>query len=485
MSSATLEGLEPPLVWQRFDELTRIARPSKAEGPAREHVLAWASARSLDVLTDDEGNVVVRAPASAGRDDAPTIVLQSHLDMVCERDPESSFDPREGRIDLRVDEDWVTAEGTTLGADNGIGVAAAMAAAEDPAIDHGPLELLFTVSEEQGLDGAKALDPSLVSGRMLLNLDGTSDEALTIGCAGSDHTFLRVALRPEPLSVGHVVLGIELSGAKGGHSGGDIAAGRVNALKALGRVLSAAYEAAPFRLAGFDGGVSRNAIPRDARALVALGPDDEPVFRATAATSLATVVDQFAGTDDGLELAFEAASATGAAAVDATRRALDLVAAIPTGVLAMSPGLTGVVETSTSLTTAVTADDVLTLGSMTRSSNGRALDDVLDTMRVLGRLTSAEIEVRRSYPPWRPDLDSSLLASAKATYERLFGVDPNLTVVHGGLECAVLGQKLAGVEMISIGPEIVGPHAPGEKVRISSTQRFYRLLGALLDDLSR
>ena len=181
--SDALSGLEPALLWERFSELTRIARPSKDEGAAREHVLAWAATLGLDARVDGEGNVVLRVPASDGREQKPTVVLQSHLDMVCERDPSSAFDPRAGRIDIHVDGDWVVAKGTTLGADNGIGVAAAMAVAEDPSVAHGPLELLYTVSEEQGLDGAKALDASLVSGRLLVNLDGTSDEALTVGCA--------------------------------------------------------------------------------------------------------------------------------------------------------------------------------------------------------------------------------------------------------------------------------------------------------------
>ena len=478
--SDRLAGLEPALLWERFSELTRIARPSKEEGPAREHVLAWAGARQLEARVDDEGNVVVSVAASPGRESAPTVVLQSHLDMVCERDPASPFDPREGRIDVRVDDDWVRADGTTLGADNGIGVAAAMAAADDSAIEHGPLELLFTVSEEQGLDGAKALDHALVSGRMLLNLDGTSDDALTIGCAGSDHTLLRLALDREPVPPEHVVLRIEVSGAKGGHSGGDIAAGRANAIKALGRVLAAA----PLQLGAIDGGVSRNAIPREAHAIVSVPADSEASLRSAAEAELGVIVRQFAGTDDGLALSIELAATTEIAGVEASRRVLDLISAIPTGVVAMTPGLSGVVETSTSLTTAVTENGTLTLGSMTRSSNAAALDSVLATMHALVRLGGAEIDVRRSYPPWEPYLDSALLETARTTHARLFGADPTLTVVHGGLECAVLGQKLPGVEMISIGPEIVGLHAPGERLRISSTQRFYRLLGALLDDLS-
>ena len=232
-----LAGLEPAGVWEHFSELTRIARPPKEEAAAREHVSAWADRLGFESEADAEGNLVVRATASPGREAAPVVVLQSHLDMVCERDPDSSYDPRAGRILVEVEGDWVIAPETTLGADNGIGVAAAMAVAEDSEVARGPLELLFTVSEEQGLDGAKALDPALVSGRLLLNLDGTSDTSLTIGCAGSTHTFTRLPLPLEPVPDDHVVLEVAVSGARGGHSGGDIAKGRANAIKALGRVL--------------------------------------------------------------------------------------------------------------------------------------------------------------------------------------------------------------------------------------------------------
>jgi dipeptidase D len=481
VTTDSLEQLEPTLLWKRFSELTRIARPSKAEGPAREHVLAWAAARSLEATSDTEGNIVVRIPPSAGREGARTVILQSHLDMVCERDPTSPFDPREGRIDVRVEDGWVRADGTTLGADNGIGVAASLAIADDSEIAHGPLELLFTVSEEQGLDGAKALDASLVTGRRLINLDGTSDDALTIGCAGSDHTLLCLPLLSRPIPKDYVALRVSLSGAKGGHSGGDIAAGRANAIKALGRVLAAA----DLLLGAIDGGVSRNAIPREAHATVAVPERDESAVRSTLECEFSRIVDEYRGTDDGLALTLERTDATDVADVETTRRALDLITALPSGVVAMTSGLAGVVQTSTSLTTAATDDRWLTLGSMTRSSNAAALDGVLATMHALAGLGGAEIEVRRSYPPWEPDLGSTLLATAKATYTSVFGAEPALTVVHGGLECAVLGQKLAGVEMVSIGPEIVGPHAPGEKVRITSTQRFYRLLSGLLDDLSR
>lgn len=472
-------GLEPAGVWDRFAELTRIARPPKEEALVRDHVLGWAAGRGFETAVDDEGNVVVRVPATHGRERAPTVVLQAHLDMVCERDPDSPYDPRAGRINVVVDGDWVVAEGTTLGADNGIGVAAAMAVAEDPELIHSPLELLFTVSEEQGLDGAKALDPSLVSGRLLLNLDGTSDESLMVGCAGSTHTFTRLPLPLEPVPDDYVMLDVTVSGARGGHSGGDIAKGRVNANKALGRVLART----PLRLARLDGGVSRNALPRDARAVVAVRAED--AFREAAEREAAAIREQFAGTDDGLELSIELAEREPAADEATSARALDLLATIPSGVVAMNPNLPGTVETSTSLNVASTADGVVTFASMTRSANALTLEDVVSSIEAAARLAGAEVELRRSYPPWRPDLHSALLATARTTFERLFGAEPSLEIVHGGLECAVIGTRLAGVQMISLGPEIIGPHAPGERLSIPATQRFYRLLGALLEDLSR
>jgi dipeptidase D len=484
--TSDLAHLEPRLVWNHFLELTRIARPPKREEVARVHVLGWAGQLGFTSDVDEAGNAVVYVPPSAGREEAPAVVLQAHLDMVCERDPASPYDPREGRINVVRDGDWVHAEGTTLGADNGIGVAAAMAVADDPQIAHGPLELLFTVSEEQGLDGAKALDPALVSGRILVNLDGTSDAGITIGCAGSAHTFVRRHLWAEPLPVGHETFEVMVSGVRGGHSGGDIASGRINAIKALGRVLSRARASAPFRLASIAGGVSRNAIPREAQAVIVLRHEEEASFRKAAELELSALRDQYAGSDEGVSVAVERRTPASSIADDAgTARALDLLATTPTGVVAMSPSLPGTVETSTSLNVAGTDDGVLTLASMTRSANAAALEDVLATIKAAARLAGADVEVLRSYPPWRPDLDSQLLATARATYTRLFGTEPTLQVVHGGLECAVIGGKLPGVQMIAIGPNVEGPHAPGERLGISSTERFYRLLGGLLDDLSR
>jgi len=483
--SGTLAELEPRGIWTHFLALTRIPRPPKQEEAARAHVLAWADEHGLETAVDHEGNAVVRVPASDGRGSAPTVALQSHLDMVCERDPGSPNDPREGRIEVVRDDDWVLARDTTLGADNGIGVAAAMAVAEDPEVAHGPLELLFTVSEEQGLEGAKALDPELVSGRLLVNLDGTSNGSLTVGCAGSAHAFVRLRLDPAPVPDGWLAERITVSGARGGHSGADIAKGRVNAIKALGRVLSNARATTSFRLVSLDGGVSRNAIPREAEAVIVAPPGTEGVLRDAVEAETAALRAQFRGTDDEVTAAIEPVGPVARAATDATTGCvLDLLRSLPTGVIGMSPHVPGVVETSTSLTVAGTEEETLTLASMTRSASPEALDDVVATVESVARLAGAEIEVKRSYPPWRPDFDSALLGRAKQTYERLFDAEPRLDVVHGGLECAVIGERLPGVEMMSLGPDVEGPHAPGERLSVSGTAQFYRLLAALLDDLS-
>ncbi|MDW8338497.1 MAG: beta-Ala-His dipeptidase [Thermoleophilia bacterium] len=476
---------EPPvLVWERFLELTGIPRPSRGEEAARAYVVDWAQRHGWPSAVDAVGNVVVRVPATAGREGAPTVVLQAHLDIVCERDPASPVDPRAQAIRVLREDDWLVADGTTLGADDGIGVALAMAAAEDGAVAHGPLELLLTVCEEQGLEGAKGLDPALVAGRLLVNLDGTSDGSLTVGCAGSAHALVRVPLDPAPLADERVLL-VELGGARGGHSGGDIHRGRANAIVALGRLLRSARTSAPLRLATLEGGESRNAIPREASATIAVAGRDEDVILAALDAGLEALRAEHAGTGDDLSLAISSASARAAASAETTARALGLLGALPSGVISFAAGRADAVETSTSLNVARSEGGVLSLASMIRSSSASGLEEVAATIERVARAHGAAVEIDRSYPPWEPSLDSPLVTAARRVYRRLFGIDPRLEVVHGGLECAVLGAKLPGVEMVSLGPTILDPHAPGERVSISSTERAFRLLVALLDDLSR
>jgi dipeptidase D len=487
-------GLEPAPFWRHFEALTMIPRASHDEEQAVAYVIAWAGARGFATRRDEAGNLVVAVPATPGREAAPTVILQGHLDMVCERDPGSPYDPRAGRIRVVRDGEWLHADGTTLGADDGVAIAAMLALAEDAGAPHGPLELLMTVAEETALNGAAALDPELISGTVLLNLDSEEDATLTVGCAGSIDTIVRFRAPRAPAD--GPLLRVTASGGRGGHSGGDIALGRANAIKALGRALRAAPE---LRIVSLDGGAARNAIPRDATALVAASDE----ARAAIEDEARAIADAYSAADPGVRVTVAAAGEIAVAGEDAvtpaaaageagaeawsaadSARILDLVAAIPTGPLGMSPDFPGVVETSSSLGVATTTDGQLTLGSLSRSANDAALPDVTGAIAAVARLAGAVYEPGHGYPGWRPDLDSPLLATTTAVHERLFGAPPHITLTHGGLEAAIIAAKRPGIDAISFGPEIEGPHAPGERLHIASAGRFMRLLAALLDDLS-
>jgi dipeptidase D len=483
-----LAGLEPQGCWRHFELLTKLARPSRHEEPAIEHVRAWAARHAFELRQDAARNLVVRVPASVGRESAPTVVLQGHLDMVCERRPDSPNDPAEGRIALVRAGDWLTADGTTLGADNGVGIAAMMALAEDDAAPHGPLELLMTVVEEVGVagEGANGLDPLLVSGSILLNLDSEEDGKLTVGSAASTDTSIRVERPRAPCAAGVVTLSVAVSGGLGGHSGVDIARGHANALKVLARVLRETLTGVPFRLVSFDGGKSWNAIPRDAVAICSLPADREGDFRAGVDAAGAAVGDAYAHTDPRLTVAIApAADASDAWTETGTADLLDLVAVLPSGPLATSPDFEGLVETSTSLGEAVSGGAALPPHHLSRSSNASALGDVLGALAAAARLAGSSFEIQQSDPGWRPDVDSPTLAAARRVYERLFGVPPIVTAVHAWLETAVIGERVPGLDMLSFGPQIEAPHSPDERVSIPTVDRFWRLLLGVVDELSR
>ena len=483
---SVLAGLEPRSFWGHFEALTQIARPSRHEEPAIEHVREWAGERGYELQQDAGRNLVIRVPASAGRENAPTVVLQGHLDIVCERDPSSPNDPAEGRIALVREGEWLTADGTTLGADDGVAIAAMMALVEDESLPHGPLELLMTVAEEVGLEGANALGPELVTGSILINLDSEEDGKLTVGCAGSTDTWVRIEAPREAAADGAVTLAVTVSGGQGGHSGMGIQLGRSNAVKVLGRALRETLETVPFRLVSLDGGKSRNAIPRDASAVCSVASDREQDFRDAVATAAETIRDAFAKTDAGVSIDIAAAEAAADPWTDAgTASLLDAIAVVPTGPLALSPDFDDLVETSTSLGEAITEGDQLTLHSLSRSSNNSAMPDVIATLDAAARLAGGALEVKFNYGGWRPDLDSRALASAKTVYERLFGAPPIVTAVHAGLETAVISTKVPGdLDMLSFGPQIEFPHSPDERVSIPTVERFWQLLVAVVDELS-
>src|SRR3954452_18696424 len=306
-NTSVLSGVEPRAFWEHFEKLTTIARPSRHEEPVIDYVRAWGEQRGYGIRQDSARNLVFDVPATAGRESAPTVVLQGRLDMVCERQPDSPNDPAEGRIELVVDGDWLTANGTTLGADDGVAIAAMMNLVEDESLAHGPLQLLMTVAEEVGLEGANGLDGSLVNGTILVNLDSEEDGRLTVGCAGSTDTWVKIAQPREPLDEGATTLTVTVSGGLGGHSGTNIHLGRSNAVKVLGRALREAHGAVPFRLVSLGGGKSRNAIPRDAHAVVALAADRESELRGAIESAAATIRDAFAKTDAGVTVSVEPA----------------------------------------------------------------------------------------------------------------------------------------------------------------------------------
>jgi dipeptidase D len=481
-----LEGLEPRLFWGHFEALTKLARPSRREEPVIEHVRAWAAANGLALREDAARNLVMDVPATAGRATAPVLVLQGHLDMVCERRPDTPNDPDEGRIQLTRDGDWLMANGTTLGADDGMAIAAMMSLVEDESVPHGRLQLLMTVAEEVGLEGANGLDPSLVGGSILMNLDSEEDGRLIVGCAGSTDTWIRIEERRDPCDPTSVTLSVTASGGLGGHSGINIADGRANAIKMLGRALREAHAVTPFRLVSLSGGKSRNAIPRDAVAVCSVHSGQENSFRGAVDEATDTIRDAYANTDPGVTLTVAATEpAADAWSESGTATLLDAIAVAPTGPLAMSPDFEGLVETSSSLGEAITDGSTLTLRSLSRSSNNSVMGDVVATLDAVARLAGGSLEVKRNYGGWRPNLASPALAAIQEVYERLFGEAPIVTAVHAGLETAVIGDKVAGLDMISFGPQIESPHSPDERVSIPTVERFWKLLVGVVDELSQ
>lgn len=478
--------LEPRPLWKHFDEILKIPRPSKSEERMRRYVLDLAGRKGLSHRMDATGNVVVEKPASPGKEGAPVVVLQSHLDMVTEKNSDVSHDFDRDPIRPRMDDGWVRATGTTLGADNGIGVAAMLAVMEADDLVHGPLELLFTVDEETGLTGVLALDPEAIAlrGRLLLNLDTEEEDKVTIGCAGGSATRLTLPLDAAWTPAGILALDIKVSGLKGGHSGTEIQLQRGNANKLLARILAAVLAETPLRLVSLQGGNKHNAIPREADARVALPADARDTLTRLVEHEAAAIREELRPVDPDVRVDIaEAGSADQAWTEEVTRKAVSLLNTLPHGVLAMSQDIPGLVETSTNLAT-VTANGHLSVLMSTRSSVASAMRDARRRLRSYANLAGAEVEENEGYPGWKPDLASPLLAKFREVHQRVTGKDPELEAVHAGLECGVLGEKFPGMDRISFGPVITGPHSPDEGVRVDSVAPFYRLLVEMLGELA-
>jgi dipeptidase D len=484
--SNPLENLEPRSVWQHFDALRSIPRPSGKEAAVRAHIEAWARARGWSTHVDQPGNLIVRVPATPGHEKAPIVVLQGHLDMVCEKNEGTAFDFETQPIEIVRDGDWIRANNTTLGADNGIGVAASMAAADDPSVERGPLELLFTVEEETGLDGAFALDGSLVEGRILLNLDSEEWGDFFVGCAGGGNSTIELPLHRAPLPAGFVAHVLRVEGLLGGHSGLNIVNNRANAVKLLAMTLQAFRAAGlPFVLGTLHGGDKHNAIPREATAALAFAPADAARFQAVVATKKADFMVEFGTREPALDVALkQGVSIEPWLDVATTGRALDLLIAHPHGVDTMSQDIAGMVETSTNLARVRVEGDKLVLLSSTRSAVKPPLEALRDRIRAVADLAGATITHGAAYPGWQPDMASPLLQTCVGVYERLHGRQPRVTAIHAGLECGVIGERAPGMRMISFGPDLRDVHSPREKLNIPTTALFWDYLKALLKELA-
>lgn len=477
MSASPLAALSPAAVWSAFADLCAIPHPSRHEAAIIAMLKARADARGLDAEIDAKGNLIVRKPATPGKEGRPGVVLQSHVDMVPQANAGTRHDFAVDPIRPRVEGDWVLATGTTLGADNGIGAAAMLALMDDTTIAHGPLEFLFTVEEEIGLNGARAVAPGVLKGSILLNLDSEDDSEIIIGCAGGRDVALTV-----PLAQGHAPaqakhFSLAVTGLKGGHSGIDIHLGHGNAIRILARALRAALLAAPsLRLAAIAGGSARNAIPREATAAIAVTAAEEAAAHAAICATLTEIRAELAIADPGLAISIEPAETRPVFAADAGAALLRAINACPDGIARLSDTLPGTPETSSNLGVISTDATSARVVCMVRSSVDTARDALCARISDAFALAGGSAELGAPYPGWQPKPDAKILSLLSETQARLRGEAPEITTIHAGLECAILGAAYPRWEMASFGPTIRNPHSPDERVSISSVGHFWGLL---------
>jgi len=487
-----IESLEPQSVWRFFAGMCAVPHCSKKEEQIIAHTKQLAAEYKLKVRADAVGNLVIEVPATPGHEQVPITVLQGHLDMVCEKNSgtvhDFDRDPLKLLLDTEDGEQIVRADGTTLGADNGIGVALALAAATDPAVVHGPLELLCTIDEEQGMTGAKVLEPAFVHGRQMLNLDSEEDDAVYIGCAGGCDANLTWRFPTSAPPAGSEFVRVVVEGLRGGHSGGDIHLNRGNAIKLLVQTLTAEG----LLLADLTGGSKRNALPREASALVA-GP--KGMLQALKKTAGRVQQEAVTANDEPqCVIRVESVSAdqvTAVASTADTQKFLHALAAIPSGVLAVHPEVPGLVQTSNNLSVISSKADSargtlqLNVQALARSSTDAPLQAAVRQICAVGRLAGADVSTGNEYPGWQPNVNSAMLASAKQVYQDLFGSEPNVTAIHAGLECGIIGERLGKMDMISFGPRIEGAHSPDERVYVASVQKAWKFVVAFLARLAQ
>jgi len=481
--SQAIEGLQPLLVWKYFAEIARIPRCSKHEEAMTKYVMETAQRLGLKAQSDRFGNVVVRKPASPGKEGVRSIALQGHLDMVCEKNKDKVHNFAKDPIELVRKGNVLMANGTTLGADNGIAVATSLAIMEDRSLVHGPLEFLFTVDEETGLTGASNLSAGMLESRTLMNLDSEEEGHLYVGCSGGRDTLGTWKASLESAPAGTAGAELKVTGLKGGHSGLEIDKGRGNAVKIINRVI---LQLAPLgaRLCTLDGGNKHNAIPREAEALLFIPKKKWAEAGAAVARCNTVLREELASAEPDLAITLAPSRKKGKVfARPLQKRLCGTIAALPHGVTKMSADIPGLVETSTNVAVVRTEKKMVTVATSQRSSVASEIDEICQSVTAVFDLGGAAVKGSDGYPGWKPNMNSEILKLARSTYRQLFGKDPEVKAIHAGLECGIIGEKFPGMDMVSFGPTLEAVHSPDEKIYVDTVDKYWKFLLGILNNV--
>ena len=481
---SVIENLEPKLVWKHFDEIRKIPRCSKHEEKIREYIIDFAKKQNLRFKTDKVGNIVIFKPASSGMQNKPIVVLQGHMDMVCEKNSDVVFDFSKDPIKLKLKGDFLTADGTTLGADNGIGLAMSLAILEDNSLNLGEIEALFTVDEETGLTGAFALDSDMIRGKILLNLDSEDFGVITVGCAGGGDSKIELPIKTQPINGEMESINIKVSGLRGGHSGVDIHEQRGNAVKLLSRLLWKASNDNEFYITEIKGGDKHNAIPREAYAKVSIKKTHKSKFIDILKTEEKEIFEEIKPIDPNFIMEIEDIDKLQTTLTkDSQNKILNLLHGLPHGVDKMSYDIPNLVETSTNLASVAFNKKNAHISLSTRSSIKSGLQDFRDRIHAIAELSDAKVTEGKPYPGWKPNLDSKILKLSMKIFKDMFGKEPKVEAIHAGLECGIIGEKFQGMDMISIGPTLKYPHSPDEQLHVSTVDKTYKFVIEILKNI--
>lgn len=479
--------LEPKAVWGYFQEICKIPHPSHHEEKLVDYLKVFGKRFQLETVVDSAGNVIIRKPATPGFENRKTVIIQTHLDMVPDKAKDFVHDFLKDPIVTVIDGDWVTANETTLGADNGIGVAATLAILTSAGIQHGPLEALFTICEEDGMDGAKGLEEDVLQGDILLNLDTEADDEFTIGCAGGVNTDLSLPYKKDVVPKGSISYKLIVSGLEGGHSGADIHLDRGNAIKILTRILWSATEKYHLRLADFSAGSPiHNAIPRDGVAWMTVPKKHDLDFKQLVQDITRVILNELKNTDPQLKIELTKATSPRSVLDKKTQsRLLNALYGCPHGVVNMSPTVPGLVQTSTNLGHVHMKNGVITVFTLQRGSVDSLKEEVARSVHCIFSMTGGSVSFTDPYPGWAPNPTSAIIQVMKKSYVDLFGKEPSIKAIHAGLECGIIGGTYPKLDMISLGPTLMYPHSPSEKVNIPSVKKFWKLLLATLENIPK